>query len=207
MRLVIGIFALICAACSASKGPTLDPKAEAVIERSQRKSATYSQFAWNDVPDGGQIKDGWSAEFHRGHLHRVEAPHVRIVADCKAMVGTRLMVTTGEKLTDPSVAKAACGINANFEIESAEWLGRQRTAFGDADQVRITAEDALRTYEVLDNGALATSVYVGRDGQQQVNNWSVAVLDTVPEDIFSEASLERSAVPAEYQLEPTGSAR
>jgi hypothetical protein len=200
VRFVVSM-ALACAACSA-ESTKLDAKAQAVIERSQQTSATYSLFAWNDVPDGGEIKDGWSAEFHSGNLHRVEAPHVRIVADCKEMVGTRLLVATGEKLTDPSVAKAACGINANFEIQSAEWLGHHKTEFGMADRVRITDEDTIRTYEVLDNGALATSVYQRRDGQPLVNNWSVVVRDSVPDDIFSEASLEQSAVPAEFQSAP-----
>jgi hypothetical protein len=79
---------------------------------------------------------------------------------------------------------------------------RIKTAFGDADRIRIAAEDSVRTYDVLDNGALATSVYAGHNGQQLVNNWSVAILETVPRDIFSEASLGRSAVPLAFQSPP-----
>jgi hypothetical protein len=100
----------------------VDPRAKAALERSQQTTATYSLFAWNDVPDGRDIKDGWSAEFHRANLHRVETPSVRIIANCKEMTGTRLLVATGEKLSDRSVAKAACGINGNFDMHSVEWL-------------------------------------------------------------------------------------
>lgn len=202
MRAVIGALALVGAACAPAREPSIDPEAKSAIERSQRTSATYSDFAWNDVPDGGEIQDGWSGEFHQGDLHRVEAPHVRIVADCKKMIGTRLLVATGEKLTDPSVAKAACGIDANSEIEAAEWLGRHPTKYGMVDRIRIMDAKTVRTYEVLDNGVLVTGVYEALDGRPLVNNWSVAVLDTVPDGIFSEASLERSVVPVEYQSQP-----
>ena len=199
-RVVIGGLALVYTACSPAAEANFDPKAKAVIERSQRTTASYAQFAWNDVPDDGEIKDGWSAEFHRGNLHRVETPFVRVIADCKEMIGTRLSVLTGEKITDPSVAKAACGINANFQIHSAKWLGRHETKFGMAE--RVTAEESIRTYEVLDSGALVTSVYQGHDGRQLVNNWSLAISPSAPSDIFSELSLERTAVPAEFRRAP-----
>lgn len=193
---------MVAAACTAGSEVTSDPKAQEVVERTHRTTATFSLYSWNDVPDEGSIKDGWSAEFHKGHLHRMEAPQVRMVADCARMTGTRLIVSTGELLSDPSVAKAACGINTNFEIDSVEWLGRHTSAFGVVDRVRVVAADATRTYDVLESGALATATYEDPVGRPLVKNWAVAVLDNAPDDIFTKESLARSAVPLEFQKEP-----
>lgn len=202
VKTIFAVSALACSACSVGSNLRSDTKPEEVIERTRRTTETYSLFAWNDVPEAGKIKDGWSAEFHQGNLHRLETPGIRVVADCDAMTGTSLDVATGKKFSDTSIAKAACGINTNFPIHSAEWLGRYPTRFGEANRIRITATDAVRTYDVLDNGALVAALYADGEGRSLVKNHAIAVLATVPRNIFSEESLIKSFVPAQFQSKP-----
>ena len=69
-----------------------------------------------ELGEGSGIDAGphWSAEFHRGPLHRVETPHVRLVADCAAGTGTLLQVDRTETESGARVARAACGINSDL---------------------------------------------------------------------------------------------
>jgi hypothetical protein len=201
--LIAALVAVACAGCSEA-APKLDSRAQAMVERSQKTSATYSLMAWNDVPEGGEIQDGWSAEFHRGRLHRVETPRDRIIADCDTMTGTWYSLKTGERITGSQVAKAACGINTNYPFRSTEWLGRTKTPYGEADRVRLTDDHSIRVYEVLDNGALATSLFEYPDGKPMVDNRATEVLSSAPDDIFTEASLDRGVAAEIFQPLPTG---
>ena len=118
------------------------------------------------------------------------------------MTATLLSLAEGTKSTEPNIAKAACGIAAVEPFEVSEWLGRHETRFGQADRVRVTVSNSVRTYDVLDNGALVVATYMDHDGVVQLENRAVALLDTAQADIFSEASLERSAVPEQYKAAP-----
>ena len=158
------------------------------------------------MPTGQEPGVGWSAEFHRGTLHRVETPAVRIVADCAKMTAILLSLPDGKKSTDPNIAKAACGIATVEPLESTEWLGRHETDLGQVDRIRVTVSDTVRTYDVLDNGALVAATYADEDGTVHLENRTLALLDTAPEDIFSEASLERSAVPEKFKAAPANAA-
>jgi hypothetical protein len=202
MRVLVGLVGLICASCAVGQEPDFDPKGTAAIERSQQTTATYSLYSWNDVPDGQGIEDGWSAEFHSGDLHRVESPMSRSVADCKKRTGTNLNLKTGKIISNHTVSNAACGINTNFQFRAVEWLGRHKTTFGDADRVRITDDNSILTYDVLDNGVLVSTIVVDRQGKPLVTNSPIALLATVPEGIFSEESLQLSVVPEKYRKPP-----
>lgn len=188
--------------------PTIDPEAAKVISLTRETQATYSLYVWNKVtPVDEMAFDEWSAEFHSGDLHRVEIPKVRIVADCEAMIGTQLNVETGERFSDPSVAKAACGINANPEIVSARKLGIKSTSFGKATGIEIIDSRERREYDVSDDGILLRTVISnkGKGGHRWVVAQATHVSRTLPEgDIFSEQSLDRSVVAAEFREQPTG---
>jgi hypothetical protein len=162
---------------------------------------------WNEVtPKDEKPFEEWSAEFHSGDLHRVEIPKIRIVADCAAMNGTQLNVETGERFTDSSVAKTACGINANPEIVSARKLGKETTAFGKAVAIEIVDARERREYYVSEDGILLRTVIsdTGNGGHRWVVSQATHVSGTLPEgDIFSEQSLDRSIVAAEFREPPS----
>jgi hypothetical protein len=187
---------------SGTEANVVNEKALALVRGSQQTTATYAVFSWNDVPDGQEIKDGWSAEFHRGDLHRVETPMSRSVADCRKRTGTRVDLRTGKVISNYTVANAACGINTNFPFLAAQWLGRGQSQYGEVDRLRLTDAHTIRTYEVLDNGATVSAVYVDRQGKPLVTAWATDVSDSVPDDIFSEESLSTSFVPEKYKSPP-----
>ena len=66
------------------------------FERTKRTRATYALYSWNWIKgDGFEGGPQWSAEFHRGTLHRVETPRFRVVADCAAGTGAMIDVDSG----------------------------------------------------------------------------------------------------------------
>jgi hypothetical protein len=192
-------------ACAKS---TIDPEAAKIISLTRETKGTYALYVWNKVtPKDAEPFEEWSAEFHSGDLHRVELPRIRIVADCAAMIGTKLDVETGERFTDTSVAKAACGINANPEMLSARKLGVKSTPFGKATTVQIVDSRERREYDVSEDGVLLRTIILDNDKGR--HRWVVAeathVSRTLPEgDIFSDQSLDRSVVAAEFREQPAG---
>lgn len=73
---------LICAASSLAA--TSSGEAEKTIALTRETRATYSVFFWNVITrPGSPAQAEWSAEFHKGALHRVETPRDRIVANCE----------------------------------------------------------------------------------------------------------------------------
>jgi len=182
---------------------TVDEKAQAAVNRSRNPTADYSVFTWNEAntPDRGRVSE-WSAEFHRGQLHRVETPLNRIIADCGKQIGTWLDVTTGKRVAGVRVAKAACGVNANASVSATRFLGEQRGRFGLVDRVELTDADGIRTYDIDDAGAIVAATITGADGTLHLKADATARLPRADEDIFSEGSLERSAVPNQYRLKP-----
>ena len=144
----------------------------------------------------------WSAEFHRGQLHRVETPLNRLIADCGKQTGVWLDVATGKRVTSERVAKAACGVNANASVSAMRFLGQQRGRFGMVDQVALTDTDGIRTYDIDQAGAIVAATITGPDGTKYLEAQATAVLSYANGDIFSEDSLQRSAVPKQYRLKP-----
>jgi hypothetical protein len=184
----------------------IDPRAERVVERTRTTNATYARYAWNWVRDAdGSSRQEWSAEFHRGTLHRVETPRLRVVADCAERTGSALDIETRESVEGPQVAAVACGIAARAAVESLEWLGARDSRFGPVDLVRLVDASDERIYAVDSHGALVAFEISPRDAASRVclQGEAVATAPTLPEDdIFSTASLARSVVPEVYRVAP-----
>ena len=122
------------------------------------------------------------------------------------MTGTHLSLVTRERTSGPAVAKAACGINANKEVREVARLGEVQTMAGKADRVRVVDAQNVRTYDVTSDGILVGSTYADAtpDEPLRLVLKAAGVLRSVPsDDIFTEESLERSAVPPEYRHRPS----
>jgi hypothetical protein len=202
VRPALGLVAIATAASSVAAQP-IDRKALALIEHTRETQATYSVFNWNWITTPGEPgREEWSAEFHHGKLHRVETPGMRLVADCEKQTGTYLDVATGERGSGPQVAGAACGIHDNARIEAATITGRKAGRFGTAIELEIRDPDHLRTYSVVENGALVGATISDPSGRLLVRAEAMVLRDTVPDGIFSPRSLAKSAVPERYRQGP-----
>lgn len=194
------------ATCAKSAEPAPDPRAQAAFERTKRTRETYALYSWNWVKGAGlEISPQWSAEFHRGNLHRVETPQVRVVADCAAGTGAMIEVASGRTESGAAAAGAACGINSNFPIRNLEWLGRKNSRFGALDMLRVLDSGDERIYAVDRAGVLVAAEVFPRDEgtgsclQQE----PLAVEKVLPaEDMFSEESLQSSFAEARFQSPP-----
>jgi hypothetical protein len=83
-----------------------------------------------------------------------------------------------------------------------EWLERTDSRFGPLDKIRITDAADVRLYAVNAQGVIVSSDQFPRTASLRycVLTRAVAVADQLPEDdIFSEASLERSVVPPRFR--------
>jgi hypothetical protein len=198
--------ALAGAACAKAPDPGPDPRAKAAFDRTKRTQATYALYSWNWVKGSGfETGPHWSAEFHRSSLHRVETPHVRIVADCAAGTGTMLQVNSGKTESSSAIAGAACGINSNFPIRDLEWLGRKATRFGPVDLLRVLDPADERIYAVDQAGALVASEIFPRDkaAASCLQQEPLAVERVLPaEDMFTVGSLKRSFAAVRFQSPP-----
>src|SRR6185295_8788282 len=195
---------LVVAVSGAAISAAFDQRADQAITRSRTTTATYALYIWYRVtkPDQNPTEE-WSAEFHKGTLHRVETAHVRVVADCAAVMGTYLDVDSGETTTNAQAARVACGVSAAKPIRSTEWLGRSKSRFGPVDHIRVTDDESIRAYDVADNGALVGGSIADPDGTVRLKLLQVEMLATLPgEDIFSKESLQRSVVPEQYKQRP-----
>ena len=201
---------LLAAAAAAPGGeeaePAGDPRAVAAFERTKRTRETYALYAWNWVKVPGlETGPQWSAEFHRGDLHRVETPQVRVVADCAAGTGTMYEVASGRTASGGAAAAAACGINSNFPIRRLEWMGRRKTRFGPLDMLRVVDLADERIYAVDRAGVLvAAEVFPRVKGSGScLQQEPLAVEKILPaEDMFSEASLRKSFAAARFGSPP-----
>jgi hypothetical protein len=172
-------------------------EARALIALTRETRATYTVVGSTLIylPDGTQVRE-WAAEFHDGIHHRVETPRDRAIADCDAMTGVHLNVTTVEVTEEPGVALAACGVQAHSKILSARLGGTRQTRFGPAMHLVIVDETDIRTYDVAPDGALLNATITGRDGTRKLVMRAVHYAADVPAGIFTASSLGRSAVPA-----------
>jgi hypothetical protein len=161
---------------------------------------------WNRItpPDIAPTED-WSAEFHSKNMHRVETPQHRIIADCKSMTGTWLDVAKGEFTSNETVAKAACGINANPKVLSARRTGTVITPFGKAEGIEISDPFQIRTYIISASGALLGATISGNDKARMLwlENRATHYEARLPNaDIFSRSSLARSAAAEKHRQPP-----
>ena len=194
---------LAACASSAVAQQGIDPKALAIIERTRTTRADYSMFAWNHVtPSGGEPREEWSAEFNKGHFHRVETPRDRLVADCAAGTGTGVEAGTDKVFSGSFIADAACGVQANSTIVSATYDGQTEGPFGPVDLITVSDPKNVRTYQVAANGAIVGATIRSRDGHLELEMITVALQHSAPEDIYSEKSLAESAVPEKYRKPP-----
>jgi hypothetical protein len=202
---VLGIFAAVAGLSTAAIAASFDPRANQAIERSRKTNATYSLYMWNRITKADENPtEEWSAEFHNGTLHRVETLHLRVVADCAAVMGSWLNVDTGETATNAQAARVACGISSAAPLRSDEFVSRGKSRFGPVDRIRVTDDEVIRTYDVADNGALVAATISDLNGTLRLENWAVDLRPTLPsEDIFSKESLQRSVVPDQYKQRPT----
>lgn len=200
--IVAGLMAAMTADESAA---AIDPKVARIIQRSRATEATYSVYSWRSREQSG---GDWSAEFHSGHLHRVESAFNRLVANCATMTGAALDLKTGQIDRRDWVAKAACGIQSIAKPLSSQWLGEAKTRFGLVDRIRITDDASARTYEVMLNGALVGSTYAPISGEPETVSTAIAVSSTLPSNVlFTEQSLGQSFVPEKYKSAPKSAER
>lgn len=198
--------ALAGTSCAEAAAPGPDARAKAAFERTKRTRATYALYSWNWI-EGAGFEGGpqWSAEFHRGTLHRVETPRFRVVADCAAGTGAMIDVDSGRIESNSAIAGAACGINSNFPIRNLEWLGRTETRFGTVDRLRVVDPEDERIYAVSRAGVLVASEVFprGKGTGSCLQSEPLAVEKTLPaRDMFSEASLSRSFAAARFGAPP-----
>jgi hypothetical protein len=203
------IQALLLAAtlAQAAPPPAADPSIERalpVLERTKTTRATYALYSWAWVEDAdGGNRDGWLAEFHRGGLHRVETPDVRVVADCDAQTGTAVDVRSGERSTGRHFALIACGINTARPMREATWLGSGPSRFGPVDRLRIVDDEEERFYAVDRDGILVGAEIHTPGGGWCLQSEPLAVERSLPEgDLFSVVSLDRSFVPEHFRRAP-----
>ena len=172
------------------------PEAYALINRTHTTQATYSLVSSNELhPDSGTVNE-FSAEFNRGDWHRVETPRDRIVANCRTGWSAHLNIATGEISHSDGLADAACGIYTGDLIRTAEVTGSRASQFGRLQQLRIVTYGATRTYEVASNGAIVSETISDLNDKLRLKMQAVSLSDKLPsDDIFSEGSLAKSAVP------------
>lgn len=214
----VGLMALMAGAMliGAGQAPALAAKTiEAavgivapIVSRTHTTRATYAVYYWNRItPARGEASEEWSAEFNRGNWHRVETPRDRMIADCAAMKGIDLSLETGQIVSGPAVAKAACGINANRPIRTSEYLGRLDGKLGEFDRVRLTDAGDVRTYDVSSDGVILGVTYANVDKPENVTLTmaSTGLDHALPDgDMFSPESLGRSVVPERFKAAPKG---
>lgn len=192
------ILVALCVVCSNPTG--IDPQATKLLDLSRTTQATYSLYSWNRVTGPNAVAtETFSAEFHRGNLHRGEANNARIIADCAKMTGTILFVESGEMVRGEEVAKVACGVATVNPVLASRVIGPVSTKFGPATRVVVRDEQNLRYYDISADGILVNGAYATLADAPEVINQAVAVERKLPEeDIFSEESLARVVTPAAF---------
>ena len=199
------LLCLVGTACAPSnQGETA--KVEAIIARSKLTRATYAAYFWDKMQHPEQpAVEKWSAEFNSGSLHRVETSRDRVIADCAVHKGMHLSLSDGNIVSGPQVAAEACGINTNRQFLAEESLGRIKTHFGEADRVRVTDSENIRTYDISDEGIILRTVYETNDARhlKVLDIEAIEVSRSLPgSDVFDQASLKASFVPEVFKVAP-----
>lgn len=196
-------------ACAEAPETKQDPRAVAVFERTKHPSADYAVYQWNWARrSDGEPWGGWSVEFHRGSLHRVELPLVRAVANCTTGAGSIFHVAEGRMEQSETIGNGLCGINSNSDIKRLEWVGRRDSRFGPADLIRVIGEEYQRSYAVSPAGILLGTEYFRQNPASGdcVQNEAIAVEEVPAGDIFSAELLRRSIVDEKFRTPPAAAA-
>ena len=203
--ILLGASMSACTPAAASH-EDVSPRALELLERTKQVTETYAVYNWNWITLHNQEPtEEWSAEFHSGHLHRVETPIARVVADCQKHNGYSLFLPTGKIVEGPEVAAAACGIATNAQFTAAEWLSVVQTSFGEAQRIRITDQELIREYDISEEGVLLRTTYTEINPRRKLllKVDAVALENTLPSaDMFDKDSLSRSFVPDRFRETP-----
>ena len=181
--------------------------AQSVLECSRITADTYAAYDWMVERDQeGANRDAWTAEFHRGHWHRIENPWRRVITNCETGETYSYEISNGliDQWTDKT--NAVCGISDRTGIESVVRLpGLTDPVFGPLDVIRVTDARLTRTYQVNPHGALIRIDWAATDGSRYpcFIQHPVAYSAELPaEDIFSQASLSQTVTPENYREAP-----
>ena len=148
--------------------------------------------------DDGTIYE-FAAEFNRGDLHRVETPRDRIVTNCRTGWNAHLNVATGTITHDDATSAMACGVYTGDGVVDAEITGTKNSQFGLFQELKIrTIAGLTRIYGIAPNGAIVSEQILDPAGKPRLLMTAMTLSDRLPStEIFSEASLAKSAVPDE----------
>jgi hypothetical protein len=170
-----------------------------LIERTQTTQAPYALVSRNEIRRDDATIYEFGAEFNQGDLHRVETPRDRIVTNCRTGWNAHLNVATGAITHDDSVSGMACGVYTGDGIVNAEITGTRSSRFGLLQELKINTVGGLtRMYGIAANGAIVSEEIVDPAGRPRLLMTAMSLSNRLPStDLFSEASLAKSAVPNE----------
>lgn len=173
---------------------------DALIKRTQTTDATYALVSTNEIRrDDGTIHE-FSAEFNRGEMHRVETPRDRVVVNCRTGWSAHLNIATRTVTYNDALSNGACGIYIGDIVRNAKMTGSRMSPFGNLQKLKIETYAATRTYEVAPDGAIVAETIADQNGKLRLLMKAISLSEQLPEgDLFSEASLARSAVSDELQ--------
>lgn len=188
-------------------GTVADSGSREVLERSRATTADFAEYEWMvERDEEGVSQDGWAAEYHRGHMHRIENPWRRVISNCETGETYSYEVSSGrvDQWTDKT--NAICGISDRTGIESlVGFPSLTDAAFGPLDTIRISDARLTRTYQVNPQGALIRVDWFSTDGSRYpcFIQHPVAYSANLPaQDIFSVESLSKIVTPEQYQQVP-----
>ena len=194
------LFALLLAAGWSAIGPAkpaAKPGVDEIISLTRNTTATYAAYSVTHLYDP-VVSNDQTAEFHSGHLHRVETPLDRVIANCETGEGYHFRIPEGVTRSDPSVAKSACGIDANRTLLSKQITATRSGKFGVTWRLIVTDPYYIRGYDVTDKGVIVAAFVRNNDEEKTLLLQAQAyrVTPTLPDkDMFSRESLNRSFLP------------
>ena len=99
-----------------------------------------------------------------------------------------------------ALSNGACGIYIGDIVRNAKMTGSRMSPFGNLQKLKIETYAATRTYEVAPDGAIVAETIADQNGKLRLLMKAISLSEQLPEgDLFSEASLARSAVSDELQ--------
>lgn len=198
------VFGLI--ACLPGCASATEDGAEAIANRTRTTTSTYAAYEWGGaVNEDGSTEEHWTAEFHSGDWHRMEAPKMRVVANCRTHVGFFYDVTKNETTDAPNAYRGACRIYASPDVASTVRLPTVESAFGRLDRIQITDQEFVREYAITSRGVIMASDWNAKSGLKVpcIRSRTFAVLGILPKGaIFSRESLALQVTPPQYVVRP-----
>jgi hypothetical protein len=174
----------------------------AVIERSRNPTTDYTAFHVDRVVGDNESSSSTSAEYHRGRLHRIETPGLRMLVNCETGATITYEIRAG-RFGRPSRLSGLCGIPDVEPVISSRPLPAETGGFGRVDVVELTGPDFIRRYAVTRDGILTSSTFTQRraDVRPRVEIVRARIRRGSPDPaMFEEASLARAFAPPPEQL-------